>query len=158
MQDRYVGDVGDFGKYGLLRLLGAGHSLGVVWYLTSDERHTGDGKFISFLSPTSANLTKFRNCDPDLYDALAGIVRDETRSVQSVRREAVLPSNTVFYEDKLSYDGMPSIGATAKAARLARRSQWVKNSLDATQICDIVFLDPDNGIESGTQRHEKKGP
>src|ERR1700684_4163658 len=37
MQDRYVGDVGDFGKFGLLRALcGESHplplKLGVVWY------------------------------------------------------------------------------------------------------------------------------
>ena len=38
MQDRYVGDIGDFGKYGLLRALcGRDLYLGVVWYLIPDE-------------------------------------------------------------------------------------------------------------------------
>ena len=44
MQDRYVGDVGDFGKYGLLRALCGGDlTLGVVWYLYPDEEANNDG-------------------------------------------------------------------------------------------------------------------
>src|SRR5829696_4979011 len=56
MQDRYVGDVGDFGKYGLLRTLGAGLSLGVVWYLVPNESHNADGKHTSYLIPSRTNL------------------------------------------------------------------------------------------------------
>ena len=42
MQNRYVGDIGDFGKYGLLRAhFGRKYQiplrLGVVWYLFPDE-------------------------------------------------------------------------------------------------------------------------
>ena len=48
MQNRYVGDVGDFGKYALLRRIGkAGLSLGVNWYLTPDESHNSNGKYTS---------------------------------------------------------------------------------------------------------------
>ena len=44
MQNRYVGDIGDFGKLGLLRALSSkGLSIGVNWYLTTDESHNGDG-------------------------------------------------------------------------------------------------------------------
>ena len=44
VQDRYVGDVGDFGKYGLLRALCGGDlTLGVVWYLYPDEEANNDG-------------------------------------------------------------------------------------------------------------------
>ena len=45
MQNRYAGDVGDFGKYGLLRTLCREPpllSLGVVWYLVSDEQGDQD--------------------------------------------------------------------------------------------------------------------
>src|SRR5690348_3816657 len=53
MQDRYVGDVGDFAKYGLLRRLTgrAGERkvrLGVVWCLFPDEAHNNDGRHISY--------------------------------------------------------------------------------------------------------------
>lgn len=76
MQNRYVGDVGYFGKYGLLRLLclgkGAGKqlSLGVVWYLVSDESHNEDEKYISYLNLTAENHRRFRLCDPPMYYAI----------------------------------------------------------------------------------------
>ena len=45
MQDRFVGDIGDFGKYGLLRTLAGiepkaepGYRLGVVWYLRPEVK------------------------------------------------------------------------------------------------------------------------
>ena len=52
MQDQYVGDIGDFGKYGLLRHLtgmrdddasGDALSLGVIWYLFPNGGNN-DGK------------------------------------------------------------------------------------------------------------------
>ena len=33
MQDKYVGDMGDYFKYGLLRCLTKGNKLGIFWYL-----------------------------------------------------------------------------------------------------------------------------
>ena len=92
MQNRYVGDVGDFGKYGLLRALclpdgdkNPALKLGVVWYLTSDETHNNDGRHIGYLEPTPENLLAFRACDPDLYDGLRKIVSTGNRNVSAVR-------------------------------------------------------------------------
>ena len=51
MQNRYVGDIGDFGKLGLLRALSSkGLSIGVNWYLTTDESHNGDGRHVDYLA------------------------------------------------------------------------------------------------------------
>ena len=73
MQDRYTGDVGDFGKYGLLRALvgihpaGSSRSLGVVWYVTDAEIEDvdpqGDGRHLSYLEQPA----RFRECDPQLF-------------------------------------------------------------------------------------------
>ena len=50
MQDRYTGDIGDFGKLGLLRqLTSTGLSIGVNWYRTPDETHNSDGLHIDYL-------------------------------------------------------------------------------------------------------------
>ena len=38
MQDRYVGDIGDFVKYALLRVITGESKLGVAWYLHPNER------------------------------------------------------------------------------------------------------------------------
>jgi len=53
MQDRYVGDVGDFGKIGMLRQIEeSGLRIGVNWYLTykPEEHINADGKNIGYLN------------------------------------------------------------------------------------------------------------
>ena len=74
MQDRYTGDIGDFGKLGLLRQLSTRSSIGVNWYLVPDERHNRDGRHIEYLTKNS-----FQICDPLLFDALARIVGSTDR-------------------------------------------------------------------------------
>lgn len=158
MQNRYVGDSGDFGKYGLLRDLGADLRLGVVWYLTPDESHNKDGKHITYLKSSPAKPCVYRDCDPDLFSYLAEIVHSGQRTVRSVRQRGVLPDGTCYFEDALSFEGMPSIGPRARSARLDHRARWLERAMLATRDVDMVFLDPDNGIESATQRQTRKGP
>jgi hypothetical protein len=165
MQNRYVGDVGDFGKYWLLRALclpdadgDKGLSLGVVWHLVPDEGHNADGKHTGYLEPTAVNVARYGDCDPFLYDTLAKIVDRKARNVTSIRNNGILPAGTVFFEEPLTFAGMPSIGAAAREARLKHRSEWLQRALEATAGCDVVFIDPDNGLEVKTQRHTRRGP
>ena len=79
MQNQYVGDIGDFGKYGLLRALaGDPLRLGVIWHLFPDEPPKepgkGDGKFIDYLCNPKPRDSKLRDCDSYLYDELLKIV------------------------------------------------------------------------------------
>jgi hypothetical protein len=164
MQNGYVGDVGDFGKYGLLRAfclpagdVGRDLSLGVVWHLVPDEGPKADGKHPSYLDPTPANLEYYGCCDPFLYKRLAEIVDTKSRNVTSIRNGGILPAGTVFFEEPLTFDGMPHIGPAAREARLRYRSEWLQRALEATAGCDVVFVDPDNGLESGTKRHHNRG-
>lgn len=154
MQNRYVGDLGDFGKYGLLRALCGSApqlSLGVVWYLVPDEDRTNDGNRIQYLSGSSdSGATLFRACDPDLYDDLRTIVARGRRNVQSIRKNRILPSGTVFFDELLiprNHEG-----------RLTHRLQWLERAYQATAACDVVFLDPDNGLEGRVTPHQKSGP
>jgi len=145
LQERYVGDVGDFGKYGLLSSLcqhddDPSLSLGVVWYLVSDERWSNDGRFTEYLSASPANRARFRACAPQLYDTLVDIVGTR-RCVSLVERSAVLPDGTAFYTPRLSYKGVPP------ARRLDHRERWVDEALRRVAGRDIVFLDPDNGLD-----------
>ena len=49
MKDQYFGDIGDYGKYGLLRFLAKkGIKIGVHWYLTPSDG-SNDGKFTDYL-------------------------------------------------------------------------------------------------------------
>jgi hypothetical protein len=167
MQDRYTGDVGDFGKYGLLRVLCSPEirpqlKLAVVWYLVPSETHNEDGKHINYLRDvTKASARRLRKCDPILYDGLRKLlVNDRNEIVAKCRRVEVietsdlLPPGTMFYSVPLSYSQqMPT------SARLAARRTWMVGALQATASADVVFLDPDNGIEcKSVERTALTGP
>ena len=162
MQNRYVGDVGDFGKYGLLRALcqpegrdGLALQLGVVWYLTPDENHNNDGRHIGYLEPTAKNDKIFRSCDPDLYDTLADLVMGGARNVLAIRQSEVLPKGTVYYECSLNLNIGELYSNSAK--RSQARREWVQDAVQAMENCDLVFVDPDNGIGSVAQAHSRRG-
>ena len=166
MQNRYVGDLGDFGKFGLLRALCANTetgipgtlTLGVVWYLVPDEGHNNDGKFTQFLDPTAQNQQKFRFCDPALYDALRDIVESNARNVTSVKSAGVLPPGTSYHEAPLSFAGIHAPRAKMRNQRTRFRRNWLTQALHSTESCDLVFLDPDNGFEVKVAPHEPRGP
>ena len=86
LQNRYVGDLGDFGKYGLLKALcGDTLKLGVNWYLIPDESH--NGKHTAYLKSTHKDSTAYRSCDPELYDSLRKIVFiNKCRNVEAMDR------------------------------------------------------------------------
>jgi hypothetical protein len=165
MQNRYVGDVGDFGKYGLLRALcnpgpgdsGAPLKLGVIWYLVPDETRTNDGRHVNYLTPTKKNLDLYRNCDPGLYDTLKRMVRSGSRNIRSIQESGLFPQDTVFYDAVLDYYVIRLPGRQMAELRKEIRHEWFKGALEATAECDVVFVDPDNGLSSETGHYERRG-
>ncbi len=131
MQNKYVGDIGDFGKLGLLRKLrAAGLTVGVNWYLTPDEQN-GDGGFTTY--------QKYRACDEPLYDKLKKIVNEQRREVAALETDAIL--SAVFFSKPLKYTAEQT-----KTARAAFRQAWHEEALQRLTDVDIAFLDPDNGL------------
>ena len=150
MQNRYAGDIGDFGKYGLLRALWGQKGdppLGVVWYLTSNEFHNNHGRFTRYLEPTPENLTRFRDCDPALYDRLAQLVRDDERSVTAVGRAGILPATTRRFEQHVNPDSTKP-ERRGRGWRQTHRDGCLEEAIMAVQDCAAVFMDPDNGLAS----------
>lgn len=132
MQNRYTGDVGDFGKLGLLRAIAeTGLKIGVNWYLVPDEGHNDDGKHIGYLSDKA-----FIGCDDDLLNNLRAIVVERARNVSSLERAGLLP-NTIYYSEKLF---------PPKTAYKPSRCDWHTKGLKAMSDSELVFLDPDNGL------------
>lgn len=164
MRDNYVGDIGDYYKYSLLRRL-CGHdpisrkmsqSIGVVWYLYPDPCRPNDGQHLDYLQ--ERNLDKYRPTDPSLYDALSSLIAAQKRSVLEIEQSGILP-NAKFFCEPLSFDGMPKGTSSAIATRLEHRQRWLDRALAATEHCDWVFFDPDNGLEvKSTAKHHDKGP
>lgn len=162
MQNRYVGDIGDFGKYGLLRHLTAmtdnpaaslNLKLGVVWCLHPNEDHNGDGKYVGYLCESRANHALFRRCDSELYDALRGIVTSGSRCVNSIPTYGILPADTEYYDQVLCY-----AKETRRRCRQARHAEWIGGALVKSSPSDIVFVDPDNGIFNGPLNWRKSAP
>lgn len=133
MQNRYVGDIGDFGKIGLLRYFEHEFSIGVNWYLTPDETHNGDGRHIGYLQKN-----EFRLCDQQLWDELKRIVDLGKRQVSELERPEILQAK--FYRQILDFRGI------AKNERDVQRREWHTMAMQKLQGCDIVFADPDNGL------------
>jgi len=149
MQDRYAGDLGDFLKFGLLRWLVSPspdapvHRLGVVWYRVPDEYHNTDGEHIAYLDPASPAGLDLRPLDPDLYDRLRRMVDSGHRSIASLSTSGVLPRGTISYDPMLTFSGL---GTADRAARIARRQEWLQGAFVAVEPCSLVFVDPDNGL------------
>lgn len=164
MQNRFVADVGDFGKYGLLRALLGMHPsdqgprlrLGIHWYLTPDGSGNNHGRHTRYLDPTAQNLLHFRECDPDLYDAL-GDVLQRGRDLKNVEEAGIFPADTRYFNEPLSFSDLR--GPRSREPRLARREQWTRSATENLSDCDLVFVDPDNGLEaSSTTRYAPTGP
>ena len=137
MQNRYAGDVGDFGKYGLLRKLCVEPpllSLGVVWYLMSDEPDKSDGRHIGYLEP--ANAHKFQDCDPELYWALQ--IFKPLQSGVSVRREVAAIERSGVLRGAAFF---------SKPVDTGTREAWLREALNAVAGRELVLLDPDHGLE-----------
>ena len=160
MQDRYVGDVGDFGKYGLLRRLcrkdeyGAALSLGVLWYLFDGDDSANDGEHIDYLSANPSRHEKgLRDCDTQLFDLMRDLVTNRARSVADVEARGVLPPGTVFFAEGLEFDRTPA------NERPSKRENWLYRGLARVREAEVVFFDPDNGLEvPSRRRHSLKGP
>lgn len=156
MQNRYVADLGDFGKYGSLKFLveKTGFRLGVNWYLVDpeelNEQSRNDGKKTKYLY---AKPEKYTSCDEKLYYQLKSIIDDDKRSIKEVESKNILPAGTIFYAEKLSF-----IDVVGKEARISQRKSWVEKGLKKLQGCEIVFFDPDNGFEVVSyKRYSNKG-
>ncbi len=133
-------------------------SLGIVWYLAPDDTQNDNGKHVRYLRNAEKNSQTFRACDPALYDALGEIVSQNDRRVARIQEMSVFAPGTVFYDAPLTSASVSSVGPAARRARIAHRQAWAQGALEATQTCDIVFVDPDNGLEVQARSHQKNGP
>jgi hypothetical protein len=139
MKHQYFGDVSDYFKYGLLRCFTAsGVLVGVCWMLTLDDQRTDERKTNYLTKPG-----KWRNHDPKLFDTLAKALGEANgKHLRHAERNLFLP-NTRFFGDVVP-DGK------------SERSLWFKNAEAALAGTDLVFFDPDNGIEVPTKPRGRK--
>ena len=133
MQDRYAGDIGDFGKIALLRhIRETGLTIGVNWYKVepADYEKKPDGSYKQddgkYCIPN-----KYCGCDEKLASILLKICQSEdNRSIKAIE-EADLIAGAKYYNVPVSVEN---------------RAIWHKNALKKLNDAELVFLDPDNGM------------
>jgi hypothetical protein len=143
VKDQYFGDVNDYRKYSLLRaILGSATvRLGVCWMLTAPDSRT-DGRHLAYLD----NPAKFRSFDHELFDWLQQTMRQyPDRRIARIEATDLLAG--VVYFAELLADGH------------AHRRTWFANCRRQLEACDLIFFDPDNGLERSVahgRRHSHK--
>jgi hypothetical protein len=104
---------------------------------------------------------QFRKCDPELFDSLQGIFGDPTEHFQEAGRSvAAIESGSILPPDTIYYGASQASGKTMPVSmRLQLRNRWIQAALATTAKADVVFIDPDNGIECrSVRRTSLKGP
>ncbi|MEQ8765799.1 MAG: hypothetical protein RL885_17885 [Planctomycetota bacterium] len=141
MKDQYFGDINDYRKYGLLRTIASAVDgpLLVGWMLTPDDGTT-DGGRRAYLDRPQVR----RHFDPVLFDGLAKLLREAPRpSVRLIESSGLLPRARFHSE----------IVPDSKR----EREHWTAGLLTAARGADLVFVDPDNGIEVPSAPIGRKG-
>lgn len=131
MKNQYFGDINDYRKYGLLRVIAqcSQPRLLVAWMLTPDDGST-DGKFISYLD----NPKKWAHHDPVLFQKLKDLEdSNQQRRVHMIEATDLIRNAGYF--------------STTVPDTALERSSWFKSLMDEARGHDFVFLDPDNGLE-----------
>ena len=130
MQDRYVGDIGDFGKYGLIRKVFSNLDspvedlkLGVIWCFNN----TTHNSWTPLITPE-----EYKYLDEPLFNALQKLIRED-RGIAGVQRSNILPTQ-IFFD-------MPISGISKK-----ERVDWITTAIEKTKEAGVVFFDPDTGI------------
>lgn len=142
MKNQYFADINDYRKYGLIRTLvgkQGGLKVAVCWMLTSNDTRR-DGKFINYLNQPE----KWKNYDPYLFDSLESAMANPlNRSVQWIEENDLIPSAVYFSELLLDHR--------------EKRQSYFAEFHNVASNADLVFFDPDNGIEVKSVIYGRKG-
>jgi hypothetical protein len=142
MQNNYVGDGGDFGKYLLLKKLAQNEvQVGINWCFVEPQKVAinNDGKFIEYLKDRATVLSQI---DDDLFQKLKTIVDTKNRNIRAVNTD-ILP----IIHIKSHFDEPIPLGE--------EREKWHTKSLSQLDNCKIFFYDPDNGLEVSSVENKK---
>ena len=132
LKNQYFRDVGDYGKYGMLRFFANnGMNIAINWYLTPNDG-SNDGKHISYL-----NDKKMRRFDPELFDLLSEMLGNDIRNIKAFEEQDKIPG-AIYYNKLLDNT------ETTRSEKRVLRTKWHKDALDTCKEADLVFWDPDN--------------
>jgi hypothetical protein len=133
MQQRRFGSIGDLVKLAFLHHLQEGRHLAVCWYLTGQgaNRPLPQKHFAYLKRPT-----EFRNLAPEIFDTLKSIVESSTVGLSYI---TALEASGVLNDAVFHHEQVPK--------RAALRKSWTTSLVDSVSKANLIFLDPDNGIQ-----------
>ena len=124
MKNQYVGDVGDYGKYAMLRALSCSYSIGVNWYLTRNDDKP-DGKYTTYLCKDNSDL------DYELFQKLQGLLypdgvtlRQENRCISNIESGNFMP-NAVFFNEVFDYVGITGSVSRVQVTETTQNSSYI---------------------------------
>ncbi len=131
MKDQYVGDINDYRKYALLRALSSGgtNHIGVCWMLTSSDGRS-DGNKLAYLQQPE----RHRHVDPELFDILVHAAAEpDRRRLATIEGSGAIPG-AIYHNDLLPDE-------------LTERHAFMGRCAYEFRDVDLIFFDPDNGLE-----------
>jgi len=144
MKNQYFGDINDYKKYSLLRHLSGWGQLrtAVCWLLTHDD-NGGDGNHIDYLTQPD----KWKVYDTTLFELLEQRVSKQGIKDIKVIEDSELILNCSFYSEIVDDD-------------ITLRQAYFNKFLEFVEDADLIFYDPDNGLEvksipMGTKKSSK---
>ena len=107
--------------------------------LTPNDDRRSDGRVTGYLDKPSS----WKRYDEELYDALYDWVKvSRSRRVAHIEHSALLPAAT-FFPSRVPDDG-------------AGRERYIDGLIQAASGAEVVFLDPDNGMEVPSTKSGRK--
>jgi hypothetical protein len=140
MKDQYFGDINDYLKYGLLRTFrhDAKLSMMLCWMLTPSDGRT-DGSRIKYLSQPKI----WSSFDSRLFEFLSKtVILNNKRCIAEIENSGLL-ENTKFFSKLVPTNSED-------------RRNYFQKLFQQSQDVDIIFFDPDNGIEVPSKPSNRK--
>lgn len=131
VKEQYVGDINDYWKYCLLKALSQDGSIriGVCWMLTPPDGRT-DGGNIHYLQEPET----YERFEPSLFRLLRGVIDESAKRRLALIEEGDIIPGAIYY-NKQTPDGR------------VERQRWFEQAMRTLQPTDLVFFDPDNGLD-----------
>ena len=139
MKDQYFGDFGDYQKFSLLKALRdiGEFKITVHWMKTRDDDGK-DGMRITYLE----NPVTWGSYDKEIFDFIKEHVKRGRRDLS-------------LFEKSAHATGMQFV---SDILEVGRERLWLLEKIQKDKFSDLIFFDPDNGIEvkstNGRNRHK----
>jgi hypothetical protein len=133
MQVRQIGGIGDYGKFALLRHLMKDRRLAVCWYLTGESGEAKDReRHFDYLKRPD----EFRHFAPEVFDDLLEFDGGRAAFIDPLAELHLsrMLGNAVFLRQEVP-------------RHASLRQQWLDVLVDSVRGTNLVFLDPDCGIQ-----------